>query len=109
MIGLSLVLTAAVAVVWLGRSGDEDAPPSLEGTQARPDLAAAFQDGWLEVHGTAPARRQRIADLFSTRLENGAPLIAGTQAYRRALTAFDVEDLLERIDHDPRAACQPCL
>ena len=40
MIGLSLVLAAAVAVVWLGRSGGEDAPPSIGGTEPRPDLAA---------------------------------------------------------------------
>ena len=40
MIGLSLALAAAVIVVWLSRAGDEDPPPSLAGTQPRPDLAA---------------------------------------------------------------------
>ncbi len=41
MIGLPLVVAAAATVVWLGRSGGEDPLPSLDGTRARPDLAAA--------------------------------------------------------------------
>ncbi|MET1058994.1 MAG: hypothetical protein ABWX84_05325 [Nocardioides sp.] len=40
MVGLSLVLAAALTLVWLTRS-DEEAPPSLGRLQARPDLAAA--------------------------------------------------------------------
>jgi putative hydrolase of the HAD superfamily len=78
-------------------------------TRGRPELAAAFQEGWLEVHGRAQLRRDRIAELFAARLEAAPPLVAGTQAYRRVLTRFDLEDLLERIDADPVAACKPCL
>jgi putative hydrolase of the HAD superfamily len=78
-------------------------------TRGRPDLAEAFREGWLEVHGRAQSRRGAIAELFAFRLDHGAPLVAGTQAYRRVLTRFDLEDLLERIDSDPEAACKPCL
>ncbi len=78
-------------------------------TRGRPDLAAAFRDGWLEVHRRAQARRDRLRELFATRLESGPPLVAGTQAYRRALTRFDVDDLLRRIDLDPLEASKPCV
>lgn len=78
-------------------------------SRGRPELAAAFREGWLEVHGRAQQRRDRLAELFAARLAADPPLVAGTQAYRRALTRFDLEDLLERIAVPPEEACAPCL
>ncbi len=78
-------------------------------SRGRPELAAAFREGWLEVHGRAQERRDRIAALFAARIDAGPPLIAGTQAYRRVLTRFDLEELLERIAVPPEEACTPCL
>ena len=62
MIGLSLVLAAAVIVVWLARAGDEDPPPSLAGTQPRPDLAAQALQRLVTAVGEGQASPDDVVD-----------------------------------------------
>jgi HAD superfamily hydrolase (TIGR01509 family) len=72
-------------------------------------LAEAFLAGWIEVHGRAQRHAAAIRQRFAERLESQPPLIGGTLAYRRALTRFDLEELMQRIALDPASAGAPCV
>lgn len=73
------------------------------------ELAEAFRVGWVEVHRRAQRNAAAIRQRVAERLERQPALIAGTLAYRRALTRFDLDDLMRRIGLEPEAACAPCL
>jgi HAD superfamily hydrolase (TIGR01509 family) len=72
-------------------------------------VGAAFKAGWEEVHRETQRHAAAIQERIEARLHAKPPLIAGTLAYRRALTRFDVEDLLARVALEPADACAPCL
>jgi hypothetical protein len=62
VIGLSLVLAAGVMVVWLTHTGDDESPPSLGGTQARPDLAAATLQQLVAAVGDGRSHPDDLVD-----------------------------------------------
>ena len=82
-----------------------DLPPGSAGSE----LAAAFRGGWAAVHRLAQANAEAIRHKIADRLERSPALVAGTLAYRRALTRFDLDDLMRRIALDPDAASAPCV
>lgn len=56
-----------------------------------------FRKGWERTFSIAAEHKQVIADIIRQRMDRGE-LIVGTKSHRRAFSAVDLHDLLERID-----------
>jgi hypothetical protein len=88
------------------------------GTDAlAPDLQRAFEEGWMDAYREAQAQADRACGLIAERIRREPFLIIGTQAYRRAMAAVDLEEIRRRLGEDAetvyaesfgRAGPRPC-
>lgn len=67
------------------------------------DFERAFEEGWVDAYREAQAQADRACGLLEDRIRREPFLVIGTQAYRRAMARFDVEEIRRRLAADAEA------